>query len=335
MLRQCTPDNNAVERTIDFWRHRRMRCSTCAHEFVVDLNWIDRWEQGWENCPSCGLSCEDEAAPRVTVEPGDPALNDDRVARFFWYHTSTHSDWPSKEFNPAANLTPATRRRMGGEERVAAWAARQSAKALHVGTYEAAVHNMLRRMHNQGDKGTQFYLYRVRLKPTVAVRDGWLIDPSDWVGDVVLAEACPAGIDVARYLNYHEDPGGLSLALGPDAIADVQQVAVPLLSPHDSPEVRKVTAALEYASGALLPLPGKLGKYRAPSSERAALARQVAEERAASLPVNLRYKFKSAVAFDEGTDPAVWAQRASCLLDLVLQPGRVLAALDRATHRRL
>ncbi|MGO1524313.1 MAG: hypothetical protein ACTHWO_10505 [Nesterenkonia sp.] len=41
-------------------------------------------------------------------------------------------------------------------------------------------------------------------------------------------------MDVARYLNYHEDPGGLSLALGRDAIAYVQQVTVPLPATFDS-----------------------------------------------------------------------------------------------------
>src|SRR5699024_5272434 len=51
-----------------------------------------------------------------------------------------------EDFDPAADLTPGIRRMMGGDERVTAWAARQRAKALHVGTYEAAVHNMLRRM---------------------------------------------------------------------------------------------------------------------------------------------------------------------------------------------
>ncbi len=52
---------------------------------------------------------------------------------------------------------------MGGDKHVAAWAARRRAKALHIGTYEAAVHNMLRRIRDQADRGNQFYLYRVHL----------------------------------------------------------------------------------------------------------------------------------------------------------------------------
>ncbi|MEE6282798.1 hypothetical protein [Georgenia sunbinii] len=232
-----------MERRIDFSRKRHMLCGICGHRWMVGLDWIDRWEQGKETCPGCGTSCEHEDSPRVTVDPGDPALDDDQVARFTWHHTSTQRDWPKKYFDPAAALTRETRLMMGGDERVAAWAARQRAKALHVGTYEAAVHNMLRRISDQADHGSQFYLYRVRLKPSVALREGWLIDPSNFVGDVVLDEVCPPGIDVARYLNHHEDPGGLSLALGRDAIASVQQVAVPLLDAWDDSWVRDAVAA--------------------------------------------------------------------------------------------
>lgn len=58
---------------------------------------------------------------------------------------------------------------MGGDEGIDAWAARQCAKALHVGKYEAAVHNMLRRIY-------------------------WLTDPSNFVGDVVFDEVCPLAL---------------------------------------------------------------------------------------------------------------------------------------------
>ena len=115
--------------------------------------------------------CEHEDAPRVTVDPDDPALDDDRVAVLSWCHSSTHPDWPTRGFDPAAVLTPETRMRMGGDVNVTAWAARQRANAPQVGTYEAAVHNMLRRIRNQANHGRQFYLYRVRLDPEAVVLD--------------------------------------------------------------------------------------------------------------------------------------------------------------------
>lgn len=303
------PENGAVERPIDFWRDRCMLCGACGHEFVVDLEWIDRWEQSGEKCPGCGLTCEHQGAPRVTVNPDDPALDVDLVAQVSWYHTSTQPDWPSKDFDPAAGLTSETRLGMGGDERVAAWVARQRAKALHVGTYEAAVHNMLRRMARQADSGSQFYLYRVRLRPDVVVREGWVVDPSNCVGDVALDGVCPPGIDVARYLNYHEDPGGLSLALGRDAIASVQQVALPLPDHGLAGWRNRAVAALECASVDRVPTKDILGRCRPGSSRRAMVGHELGAALAARLPVNLRGQFEAAVSFVEGDAPAQWASR--------------------------
>lgn len=264
----------------------------------------------------------------MTVDPSDPVLDDDRVAQFFWYHTSTHANWPVKDFDPSADLTSATRSTMGGKKQVAKWASQQAAKALHVGTYEAAVHNMLRRMHYEGDKSSQFYLYRVHLTPSITVRKDWLIEPGDWLGDVALAEVCPAGVDVARYLNTHEDPGGLSLALGRSAIANVQQVTVPLADPRNDSDMHEAIAALGAASVDLAPEPGILGRLGRRSSPRALMARNFGTAWATRLPANLADDFKSALSFDEGTDPEWWARRATCMLDLVRRPDRVLAALD-------
>jgi hypothetical protein len=324
-----------MERRIDFSRERQMLCGICGQRWAVGLDWIDRWEQAKETCPGCGTTREHEDSPRVTVDPGDPALDDDQVARCSWYHTSTQPDWPTKDFDPAAVLTRETRLMMGGDERVAAWAARQRAKALHVGTYEAAVHNMLRRIRDQADHGGQFYLYRVRLKPSVVLREGWLIDPSNFVGDVLLDEVRPPGIDVVRYLNYHEDPGGLSLALGRDAIASVQQVAVPLLDASDEGWVRDAVAALQDTSETVAPGTGRLSCFMRPSSPRAVLGRELGKALADRLPVNLQDQFASAAAFAEGEDPARWARWTTGLLDLIEDPGRVLAALDESRHRRV
>ncbi|GHB93489.1 hypothetical protein GCM10010348_10960 [Streptomyces anthocyanicus] len=324
-----------MERRIDFSRERQMLCGRCDHRWRVNLGWIDRWEQGEETCPGCCLTCEHEDSPRVTVDPGDPALDDDRVARFFWYHTSTQADWPTRDFDPAAVLTPEMRRMMGGEQRVAAWAARQRGKALHVGTYEAAVHNMLRRIRDHADQRSQFYLYRVRLKSSVVVREGWLVDPANFVGDVVLDEVCPPGVDVARYLNYHEDPGGLSLALGRNAIVSVQRIAVPLPDTRDDGWVRDAVAALEGASDTAVLATGKPAFRMRPPSARAVLGRQLGAFLADRLPVNLRNQFRSAAVFAEREDPERWARRTSGLFDLIDDPTSVLAALDQQDPREV
>lgn len=324
-----------MERLIDFSRNRQMLCAHCDHQWTVDLDWIDRWEQGRESCPVCDVTCEAETAPRVTVDPNDLALIDDNVPQLIWYHTSIQPDWPTQDFDPAAELTQETRQRMGGDDHVARWAERQRAKALHVGTYEAAIHNMLRRIDDQADHGRQFYLYRVRLAPAITVREGWLIDPSNFVGDVVLDEVCPPGIDVARYLNYHEDPGALSLALGRTAIASTQRIAIPLLSSEDS----DWTAAVGELESAALTSPPQSGSRpfgrRHIPSQRVSKARELTASLAARLPVNLRWQFEAAADFSDDQAPDEWAQYVWGLVDVVLEPARVLAELDGQPIRRL
>lgn len=292
----------------------------------MGLDWIERWDQGHESCPGCGVDCTKDDAPRVTVDPNDPALLDDDVARFSWYHTSTHADWPPVEIDPAAGLTPQTKLMMGGNARVAAWAARQRAKALHVGTYEAAIHNMLRRLDDQGDDGKQFHLYRVHLRLDIVVRESWLIDPSNFVGDVELAEICPPGIDVARYLNYHEDPGGLSLALGRNAIAGTQQVAVPETTNVDEDWITS-TADDICAATEVPPRPMWMRSARVTLTPQMHRAQGIAEELSQTLPVNLREQFRSALGYRIDTDPHRWARYALGLVTSIVASDRMLTDL--------
>jgi hypothetical protein len=303
---------------------------------MVDLDWIDRWEQALESCPGCGVTCEVETAPRVTVAPDDPALSDDNVAQLIWYHTSTQPDWPTRNFDPAAELTEQTRQMMGGDDRVAHWAERQRAKALHVGTYEAAVHNMLRRINDQADHGSQFYLYRVYLAPTITVREGWLIDPSNFVGDVVLDEVCPPGIDVARYLNYNEDPGGLSLAVGRAAIASTQQIAIPPLSNDDPGWVATAVGEFERATVTSPPSAGSRPiERRSAPSPKSGRARELVAPLAQRLPVNLRRQFEAATAFNDNLEPEEWARYVMGLMNMLVAPEQVVAELDGETIRYL
>lgn len=324
-----------MERPIDFSRSRHMLCGRCNHQWIADLDWIDRWDQAVESCPSCGVTCESETAPKVTVDPHDLGLTDDKVAQLFWYHTSTQPKWPTQDFDPAAELTQETRERMGGDDHVARWAERQRAKALHIGTYEAAIHNMLRRIDDQADHGAQFYLYRVRLAPAVTVREGWLMDPSNFVGDVDLDEVCPPGIDIARYLNYSEDAGALSLALGRAAIASTQQIAIPLFSNEDPGWVAPAVRELERATLTSHPSGSRPVTRRRVPSPRTSKARELTDSLAERLPVNLRWQFGAAAAFDDKLRPEDWARYVLGLMNLILLPDQVLRALDSQPIRHL
>lgn len=131
-----------VDRLPDFHRWRMTRCAACGHKQAFDADWFERWSRGEETCPGCGVDCTAEDATRVEADPADPALDDSLVLSLSWWHTSTHADWPPEDFDPTARLDGTTLQRMGGDEATERRASRQREKALHVGTYEAAVQNM-------------------------------------------------------------------------------------------------------------------------------------------------------------------------------------------------
>ncbi|MGB5937356.1 MAG: hypothetical protein WBG76_16020, partial [Ornithinimicrobium sp.] len=89
-----------VDRLPDFYRSRLARCVACGHEQAFDADWFERWSHGDEACPSCGVDCTAEDATRVEADPADPALDDSQVLSLSWWHTSTHADWPSGDFDP-------------------------------------------------------------------------------------------------------------------------------------------------------------------------------------------------------------------------------------------
>ncbi|MET9502784.1 hypothetical protein ABZY42_13805 [Streptomyces sp. NPDC006622] len=111
------------------------------------------------------------------------------------------------------------------------------------------------------------------------VREGWLVDPSNFVGDVGLDDVCPPGVDAARYLNYHEDPGGLSLALGRDAIASVQRIAVPLPDTWDGGWVRDAVAWLGGVRPSMTLRVAVSSARRALISARAVVSRSICSRR--------------------------------------------------------
>lgn len=223
-----------IERAIDFDRLLYMRCGYCRHEWSVDANWLDRFDQGKESCPECGTDCQTEDRPDFWAPGGDPACDDSLVRNLYWYHTSAQPNWPNRTLDPAARLTEDSKLRMkeiGTDGRsLDRWTTRQKAKALHVGTYEAAIENMLRRIRNQDGSSEQFYLYRVRLGADATVEPGLRREPTDFVGDTHFAELGVQDFNTLRYVNTHEAPSSVSLAIMIDAIDSVQGISVPLSS---------------------------------------------------------------------------------------------------------
>ena len=196
----------------------------------------------WPSCEHCGQDIHFGPAAAALRDPHDLALSNDKVADLAWYHTSTFRDWPPPEY--AALVGPQLRRL--GDIIPPHIRDRQLAKALHVGTYESAIENMLRRMRDQDDAHSRFYLHRVSLNlaPTdinVGFRDENLEDASDLSLDEL------GGLRAVRYVNVHEASGSISLAIHPTAIDTIQTITLPpaALAPAPPAHVVEAVAHIE------------------------------------------------------------------------------------------
>lgn len=196
---------------------------------VVPGEGIDRpvdfsYDACWLECPECGdrvvmtfedrvngesrtcrdghdVSAQDEYP--VLTDMSDIATNASEIERLAWYHTSTRTDWPPTDLSPEACAT-------------------------HLGTFQSAIENMFRRMRNQSDADSQFYLHRVRVACPPAEVSPLGQELSDFMGNVWHRNLYDAGFPVVRYVNVHEHPGSISLAVVPSVITHVQTLAVPL-----------------------------------------------------------------------------------------------------------
>src|SRR5699024_2198185 len=148
-------------------RARRMRCIDCNGSWEIRADSILRWAQGEENCPHCGKDFISESRFEYASNLEERTHIDELTRSVVWYHTTTYENWPDPDYDPAATMTDVSKQRMetlAGPGRFYRWVRLQRTKALHVGTYEAAVENMFGRIGDQDSAGQQFYLYRVRLK---------------------------------------------------------------------------------------------------------------------------------------------------------------------------
>ncbi|MGO4237701.1 hypothetical protein [Pseudarthrobacter sp. YAF2] len=331
-----------IERAVDFERLRWMRCGTCSNEWHINSEWLALFEQGAEACPNCGTDYEPLGRPDFWVSPDDPCHDDSAVGGSFWYHTSTHSNGPDRAFDPTAGLTTVTKRRFrsisGDESALERWASRQRAKALHLGTYEAAIENMLRRMNDQDGVNDQFYLYRVRLRQDAIIEPGVHPELSGTFGDVHLSEHCSPEIDIFRYVNTHEDPSSISLAVRHEAIHAVQMIPIPLRVDAGDAWVSAATSRLMEAAIRSAPEP-KTDVERMRRHQKSTLsieASSLEEEVAERLPLGLRDRFDR--YFDESSltaEPIAFPAKLAGLAMLVNNPLAVLELLDTMPWREV
>lgn len=194
-------------------------------------------------CEHCGGEVHFGPAVAAIRDQHDPALDNSVVADFAWYHTSTWSDWPSPQHNVEVESMyrqHAGRMRGAGVTDIDGAIRRATSRALHLGTYEAAIENMLRRMSDQGDDTSQFYLYRVAIRAEPErINAGYRDENGEDASQLLLADLDAAELDVVRYLNVHEAVGSLSLAIRPACLVATQRLAIPVeeLAVDPSPDL--------------------------------------------------------------------------------------------------
>lgn len=220
------------ERPINFARPRPMKCPACLHEWMADDFWLRDFNDGYAGCPNCNPTGDlVDQIPTVYDAGGSPLLDDDYVRSVYWYHTSTQKSWPDPKFNPKDDLSPGTEDHYVRNVSSAEYdqlIEDMKTRALHVGTYEAAIENMFRSGQDQNRRGQQFYLYRVQLDPSCRLEKGVQEDNKGSKGNVQMKDRVSDGANAFRYFNVHEDETSISLGVNVEAIARVQSIKIPL-----------------------------------------------------------------------------------------------------------
>jgi hypothetical protein len=82
-------------------------------------------------------------------------------------------------------------------------------------------------MRDQDDGGAQFYLHRVALRRHgVVIEPGWRDENLEEIAQIT--QPALGRADAIRYLNVHESPGSMSLAVRLGAIGSVQRISLPV-----------------------------------------------------------------------------------------------------------
>jgi Zn ribbon nucleic-acid-binding protein len=220
-----------AERSVTFDCRYNMKCPDCPEATALTSAEYHREDnEAHVKCQHCGADIHFGPAVMTLRDIDDPIIDDHRVCTFAWYHMSTDPVWPSAtHLMPQAASESLEAMMPPAAVRDARY--RYENKALHLGTYEAAIESMLRHMGDENDGDSQFYLYRVAMHCAgVTLEPGWRDENSAKAAQITEVDLGDA--DGIRYLNVHESPGSLSLAVRRRAIAGVQCVSLPLDALH-------------------------------------------------------------------------------------------------------
>jgi hypothetical protein len=228
-------------------------CESCGVRVCVGSDDYERQSTMQASYPLCKCGVEidiSEASPALR-HPDDVALQDALIDKMYWYHSSRYEKWPDTAAYTEDVTNAINEIRFAGVDHQRMVRGRL-ALALHVGTYEAAIENMLRRICDQdsGDHSTiRYWLHRVQLRlergdlhPDVGPEFGTLM------GDLDLQVVHDRGARAIRYINVHEAVGSISIAIDPGLIVKVEKILLPAAA---AAATARATTATDRAIAAL------------------------------------------------------------------------------------
>ncbi|EHB48873.1 hypothetical protein MycrhDRAFT_5714 [Mycolicibacterium rhodesiae JS60] len=189
----------------------------------------------FSRCEECGTEVDVTDVRPVLRNLNDIALQDDSVARLYWYHSSPYENWPDPQAYAAEFVARISKGPSHGAFTLQELLEQHTSRAVHIGTYEAAIENMLRRLHDQDRHDgapARYWLHRVQihLEPGDLASDVGE-ELADWMGNVPLSMLHErGGARAVRYVNTNEADGSVSVAIDPTAIATVATTEIPVES---------------------------------------------------------------------------------------------------------
>lgn len=306
----------------------------------------------------CQLQARLQFWPRVIDlrDEDDEALNASTVPQLAWYHTTTEPEWPQvSRVLPDEELRHLRETARWPELEVVRHRRFYENQALHVGTYEAAIESMLRRMNEQNDRNSAFYLYRVRLRQDVSIAPELRDENHEQAAKITRMDLAAQNRDAIRYLNAYESMGSISLALVRSAVGATQRICLPVperVSERHCSIVERIRAFRQQVQDIRAENAGKpltaLDKMRMRASGRpggppppepnevylvlSAMECFVADQYLGGVSPVVRHDFLNALGrphpADDEESYLAWHTRFMNLAALFSRPGDVLEALD-------
>jgi hypothetical protein len=351
-----------IERPVSFRYRYNMKCEHCSGITPLSAStyYREQCHSARMKCAHCPYDIHYGPLAMALRDTADPVLDDQLALCTAWYHTSTDSCWPARGRKMAAAEIAFLRRTVldHAAEHVRD---RHENQALHLGTYEAAIESMLRKMRDEDMADERFFLYRVALRRDVTIEPGYRNETREEISQVTQAEL--GGSGAVRYLNSWESPGSISLAVHPRSLAAVQGIALPVeaLAADAAPTLVRKTARIRdrisQIEVARQDEPDNLEKLRQHRTARlgGALEREPTPEqhrlleeiykliRCEYLPeisLTVRERFSDAMsAWGQAQKPLTgdvpFMERFAAMAAVLTRPGDIHRALDAETSRQL